>query len=202
VLVVAAGTMGQAGLAALVESVDGLEVAATVAPAAARATAEAIAFDACLVDVEARRDEGAVAALVEAMAVPVVVICEPEAAAAAIDAGARGALGPGIGAAALGSAITAVVSGLEVVFPPGSRRPARGEDAEAARIPLREPLTARELQVLRLLAEGLTNQQVARRLAISEHTAKFHVAALLGKLDAQSRTEAVTRGYQLGLVSV
>jgi two-component system nitrate/nitrite response regulator NarL len=63
-----------------------------------------------------------------------------------------------------------------------------------------EPLTPRETEVLQLLAQGLTNKAVARQLAISEHTVKFHVNAIMGKLQAQSRTEAVVRGTRLGLV--
>jgi DNA-binding NarL/FixJ family response regulator len=63
-----------------------------------------------------------------------------------------------------------------------------------------ESLTDRELQVLSRLAEGLSNKQIAARLGISEHTAKFHVNAILGKLGVQSRTEAVVRAARLGLL--
>ena len=61
-------------------------------------------------------------------------------------------------------------------------------------------LTPREREVLALLAEGASNKAIARRLGISFHTAKFHVAGILAKLDADSRTEAVTKAAQLGLV--
>lgn len=63
-----------------------------------------------------------------------------------------------------------------------------------------EALTPRELQVLHLLAEGLSNKQIAKRLEISEHTAKFHLAAILSKLGVESRTEAAVRAVQLGLL--
>ncbi len=63
-----------------------------------------------------------------------------------------------------------------------------------------EALTPREREVLQLLAEGLANRAIAQRLAISEHTVKFHVNAILGKLNAQSRTEAVVRAARLGLL--
>jgi len=63
-----------------------------------------------------------------------------------------------------------------------------------------EELTPRELEVLGLLAEGLPNKAIARRLGISDHTVKFHVNAVLGKLGAQSRTEAVVRATRLGLI--
>jgi NarL family two-component system response regulator YdfI len=69
-----------------------------------------------------------------------------------------------------------------------------GNEAVGAR------LTPRELEVLAAMADGASNKAIARRLDISFHTAKFHVAAILAKLDADSRTEAVTRAAQLGLV--
>jgi DNA-binding NarL/FixJ family response regulator len=63
-----------------------------------------------------------------------------------------------------------------------------------------EELTPRELAALRLLAEGLPNKTIALRLGISEHTVKFHVNAILGKLGVASRTEAVVRATRLGLI--
>jgi DNA-binding NarL/FixJ family response regulator len=67
---------------------------------------------------------------------------------------------------------------------------------------LYETLTPREQQVLRMLAEGLGNKEIAGHLGISDHTAKFHVASILGKLHAQTRTEAVTIGIRRGLVPI
>ena len=63
-----------------------------------------------------------------------------------------------------------------------------------------EPLTARELEVLQLLAQGLPNKIIASRLHITEHTAKFHVSSILMKLGAASRTEAVTTAARRGLL--
>lgn len=63
-----------------------------------------------------------------------------------------------------------------------------------------EPLTARELEVLQLLAQGLPNKTIASRLHITEHTAKFHVSSILMKLGAASRTEAVTTAARRGLL--
>jgi two-component system, NarL family, response regulator YdfI len=65
---------------------------------------------------------------------------------------------------------------------------------------LLEPLTRREREVLQMLASGLGNKEIATRLTISEHTVKFHVASILGKLGAASRTEAVALGIRHGLV--
>ena len=63
-----------------------------------------------------------------------------------------------------------------------------------------QALTPREIEVLGMLAEGMGNKTIARQLGISEHTVKFHVASILHKLNASSRTEAVTLGARLGLI--
>jgi len=68
--------------------------------------------------------------------------------------------------------------------------------------PLPEELTRRETEVLRLLADGLPNREIAERLHISEHTIKFHIRSILGKLGASSRTEAVTLGFRSGLIEL
>jgi DNA-binding CsgD family transcriptional regulator len=64
------------------------------------------------------------------------------------------------------------------------------------------PLTPRELEVLTLLAEGASNKVIARRLGISVHTAKFHVASLLDKLDAVGRTDAVAHAARRGVINL
>ena len=66
--------------------------------------------------------------------------------------------------------------------------------------PSLNPLTARELEVLQLLARGLTNRAIALELGITQHTIKFHVNAIMSKLEVQSRTEAVVRATQLGMI--
>jgi two-component system, NarL family, response regulator YdfI len=65
-----------------------------------------------------------------------------------------------------------------------------------------EALTPREIEVLQLLASGLGNREIASRLKISAHTAKFHVASIMGKLGASTRTEAVTQGIRHGLILI
>jgi DNA-binding NarL/FixJ family response regulator len=67
---------------------------------------------------------------------------------------------------------------------------------------LSEDLTPRETEVLHLLAEGLVNREIASRLNNSEHTIKFHIRSILGKLGASTRTEAVTRGLRSGLIEL
>ena len=94
---------------------------------------------------------------------------------------------------------------------PGLRLVGAGEAADAALVlpaaeaALRDgeiPLSPRELEVLALLAEGASNKQIARRLGISVHTAKFHVGSLLDKLDAVGRTEAVTHAARRGVLNL
>ena len=113
-------------------------------------------------------------------------------------AGVRGLLRRTAGHGTLASAVAAVAQGTVVLDPEIARTlaPTRQRPLE----PPADPLTPRELEVLRLLAEGLTNKVIAELLGISEHTIKFHVNALMGKLDAGSRTEAVTRATRLGLL--
>jgi DNA-binding NarL/FixJ family response regulator len=65
-----------------------------------------------------------------------------------------------------------------------------------------EPLTAREVQVLELLAEGLPNKAIAARLGISDQTVKFHVSSISGKLGAANRTDAVRRAVRRGLITL
>ena len=205
VLVVAASSMAQAGMAALVESVAGLEVAGSMGPRAAAAIGRQVEPDICLVDLERPADaDDVVGSLVAGLGCPVVAVTEQDGFADARAAGALGVLSPSIAPAALAAALEAAVLGVGVAYPPDAG-PTAGADAEepAPRgAPPVEVLTRRELEVLRLLAEGLTNQGIAARLRISEHTAKFHVSAVLGKLTAQSRAEAVTQGYRQGLISV
>jgi DNA-binding NarL/FixJ family response regulator len=65
-----------------------------------------------------------------------------------------------------------------------------------------EEITSRETDVLRMLAEGLVNKEIAARLGISEHTVKFHISSILDKLGASTRTEAVTMGIRRGLIPI
>jgi two-component system, NarL family, nitrate/nitrite response regulator NarL len=79
---------------------------------------------------------------------------------------------------------------------------AGGTDDTDAEGVVQESLTPREAEVLGWIARGLSNREIGARLGISEHTAKFHVASVLGKLGAHNRAEAVRRGVRRGLVAV
>ncbi len=116
-------------------------------------------------------------------------------------AGVQGILGRSADAAAIAAAIAALAAGL-VVHSASVSALLTSARAGAAPIAARETLTAREHEVLRLLAEGLANKQIALRLSISEHTVKFHVNAIMSKLGVQSRTEAVVRATRLGWIAL
>jgi DNA-binding NarL/FixJ family response regulator len=95
-------------------------------------------------------------------------------------------------------AVSAVHAGLLAIHPGALVQPA----AAAAPPPSGLALTLREHQILELIAEGANNRRIAARLAISRHTVKFHVASILAKLGARSRTEAVTLALRAGLLAV
>jgi two-component system nitrate/nitrite response regulator NarL len=107
-------------------------------------------------------------------------------------------------AAELRAATTAAAQGF-TVFPAALASrvlPARATSLDEEVEEAVEPLTPRERETLELLALGLSNRDIAGRLGISEHTAKFHVASVCGKLGASSRTEAVSRGVRRGLITL
>lgn len=119
----------------------------------------------------------------------------------ALRAGVRAVLPNDVAPGQLLAALQAVATGLMVLHPleidalSPAATPASQPLAE-----LTEPLTRREREVLQMLAAGLGNKEIASRLNISDHTAKFHVGSILGKLGAGSRTEAVSLGIRRGLV--
>jgi NarL family two-component system response regulator LiaR len=130
----------------------------------------------------------------------------------ALQLGARGYLLRDLAAEQMSAAIRAARSGLYVLHPAvaaewrsGGALSAAGaldEAGDALESDLVEPLSPRELEVLRLLARGMSNKQIAAGLYITEHTVKFHIRSILGKLGAANRTEAVTLAIQKGLVAV
>lgn len=107
-------------------------------------------------------------------------------------------------AAQLQAAVRATAQGL-IVLPTSqsSRLYEGGSFVEASNMTLPdESLTTREREVLELVSQGLSNKLIARRLQISEHTVKFHISSISGKLGASSRTEAVSRGLRRGLITL
>jgi two-component system, NarL family, response regulator YdfI len=118
----------------------------------------------------------------------------------AIRAGVRGILPAELAAEQLVIALEAVARGLVVLHPNGLETPRAADHSGNGIMEIVEPLTAREREVLQMLSEGLGNKEIATRLKISEHTVKFHVASILGKLGAASRTEAVSLALRRGLI--
>ena len=126
---------------------------------------------------------------------------EPGRLANALRAGVRAVLPSDTSPDQIVAALEAAAAGLIVLHPADVdvMFPA-AESTSSVLAELIEPLTPRESEVLQMLASGLANKEIATRLAISDHTVKFHVASILGKLGAASRTEAVTLGIRRGLV--
>jgi len=118
--------------------------------------------------------------------------------AAARRAGVRAVLDLRAEADEVTAALAASLAGLVTLHPDVFRAEARATVAEETA----RALTLREVEILEMLAEGLRNQAIARRLRISTYTVKFHVASILAKLEAGSRTEAVTLGVRRGLISL
>lgn len=204
ILVVADDPLARAGLANLLSGLSGCDVVGQVGTLADELAGwETLDPDVALWDVGWDPSAGAQTPLPfdaqEGEAPPVVALLPDESRAAeAWSAGARGLLSREADPDTLLNALASVAQGL-VVFDPlvaGSLLP----PANAIVPQPGETLTPREMDVLQLIAEGLPNKAIALELDISEHTVKFHVNAILGKLDAQSRTEAVVRATRLGLI--
>jgi len=199
VIVKSADALARAGLSALlgahpgyvVVGEDGTDPELPDSPDAGRA--DVIVWE---VGADPRAHPDDLAALADG-ATPVVALLPDEMPAGlALAAGARGVLPRDVDADSLAACLQAVMHGLLVVHPEFAASLPIRERAPA----LVEELTPREREVLQLLAEGLPNKTIADRLRITEHTAKYHVAALLAKLGAQTRTEAVARAARLGLI--
>jgi DNA-binding NarL/FixJ family response regulator len=130
--------------------------------------------------------------------VPVLALVEDVVGAGeAWSAGARGLLPREAEAEAIAAAVSALSAGMVVMQPDYFNTLTLVVPRLEAEV---EPLTAREREVLQLLAEGLPNKIIAARLKITDHTVKFHVNAIMTKLGVQSRTEAVVRATRLGLI--
>ena len=116
---------------------------------------------------------------------------------------AWGYLSPQSGPQEISAAVRAVAAGLTVIEPGLLTVLERGGRVATPMVDeSQEGLTAREREILQLVAEGLTNKAIALRLTISDHTVKFHVASILAKLGAGSRTEAVHLAARQGLIAL
>lgn len=137
----------------------------------------------------------------ETVDAPIIALAAADVDAAALwNAGVTGLLPRDAAPERLLAAAQAVMHGLSVFDAAAGLAP--GADGPLDDAPPLEELTPREAEVLNLLAEGLTNKAIAQALQISSHTVKFHVNAIMSKLNAQSRTAAVVRATRLGLLSL
>lgn len=202
-LVLADDPLARAGLAALLGDIPGFLVVAQVhsnilsdanGEAYADLPVDLIVWDMGWEPAERVADEPVV------QSVPVLaLVADQESAGIAWRLGCRGVITREFDEGRLVAAMSAVAMGFVVVAPPlmnSFLSPRAGVESTF------NDLTPRESEVLSLLAEGLTNRAIAQRLAISDHTVKFHVNAILNKLDAQSRTDAVVRATRLGILAL
>ncbi len=113
-------------------------------------------------------------------------------------AGVRAILPLDATASEIVAAVEAVAAGLMVLHPDFSER--FFQALPSARPTATQTLTPREVEVIRMLAEGMGNKTIASRLGISEHTVKFHIGSIFSKLGVSSRTEAVTLGVRQGFI--
>lgn len=201
-LVVADDPLVRDALAARLGAIAVADASTTedVADAVARTDANAVLWD--LGPTGAIDPE--LAARLEALVVPVVALAgggtRSDLLGPAFAAGFAGLLARDTPPLVLQQALGTVMNGLFVLDRAFAPEPTGGlvEPSGIVRTEGGETLTAREQEVVQLMAEGLSNKQIADRLGISTHTAKFHVNAVLGKLGASTRTEAVVRALQRG----
>jgi NarL family two-component system response regulator YdfI len=198
VLLAAASTVRRAGLEALVKKAPLLQLAGSLHNALAVAQyAAQLQPDVVLLDLESETRT-------RAAAFPVVaLIDEPSAdwTAHALRSGVKAILPRDSGMEEILAAIQAAHAGLVLLDADVTQNLASRIPAPSAQpAPALDDLTPREIEVLRMLAEGVGNREMAARLGISDHTVKFHISSILDKLGAGTRTEAVTMGIRMGII--
>jgi NarL family two-component system response regulator YdfI len=206
VFIVAASPLARAGLENLLAA-RGLEIVGSAANVDGVSSQLLDAEpEAILIDTSGEHSESVLESLGESdlasEAALVVLVDHPSGSfAEALRAGVRAVLPSDVSPGQLVAALQAAASGLVVLHPRevDAALPA-GAPASPPLAELAEPLTRREREVLQMLASGVGNKEIAAQLAISEHTVKFHVTSILGKLGAASRTEAVALAIRLGLI--
>lgn len=199
ILLAAPDPLARSGLALLLADSDLVDVAVQIDSALLWAD-EAALYAVAVVLLDVGRDTEINIDILD-VPVPVVAIVPDEEAASAVwSHGIRAVIGRSVSADSLAAALVAAAHEF-VVIDPEFVAALVPDSAESDDLPL-EPLTPREAEVLAKLADGLTNKAIAQALHISDHTVKFHVNAVLTKLDAQSRTEAVVNALRAGLLSL
>lgn len=208
VLIAAHSSVARAGLEVLLQTSPRIEIAGHASDLTSLpGLVEQLQPDAVVLDAAALDQESLANVFFEddlTPAVAVVILAEnssPAWTADALRAGVRAILPRDLSPQELVAAVEAAAAGLVVLHPREVSAVIPAATTTAIRAgALIEPLTPREREVLQMLAAGLANKEIASRLSISEHTAKFHVASILGKLGASSRTEAVFLALRHGLI--
>src|SRR5215475_2158032 len=207
VLIGASSEVVRAGLESLVVTAPAFQVVGSFPIGTALAQFENLQPDAVLLDLESPVDEAMSQAIESGSMVRnsalVILIDDPDFSVAnALHSGVRAVIPRAATAEEIFAAIQASVAGLVVLHPDAlhsvlSPMPS-GDQPELD--PSDRILSPREVEVLRMIAEGLGNKEIASKLGISDHTVKFHISSIFAKLDASSRTEAVTIGIRNGLI--
>ena len=204
-LIAAPSAIVRAGLESVGAQRQGIEVVGSTPLDGLTAAVGRHQPDVVLAAVEAHRDEPPedLIALAGRGGAPAIVLLapdlEPTWTGDALRSGIRAVLPGDLGPREVLAAVEAAAAGLIVLHPQDI--PALVAERPLATGPA-QTLTPREIQVLAMLAEGHGNKTIAWKLGISEHTAKFHVASILTKLNAGTRTEAVTLGIRRGLILI
>ena len=208
VLIVAPTAVARARLAALVGANKTLHPVVGAADLPLPEEIEAARYDVLLVDLGSERAAGWLRNLGAEPLPPAIILLTEEArrtlGAGALRVGVRAILPRRASGEEIIAAIEAVATGLIVIHPDtvGLFHPVPSASRQADAVIARQPLTPREIEVLGMIAEGLGNKIIAARLGISQHTVKFHIASIFVKLNAGSRTEAVTIGVRQGLILI
>lgn len=208
VLVVAPTAVARARLAAVVGASKTLHPVVGAADLSLAEEMAAAQYDVLLVDLGSERAAAWLRNLGAEPLPPAIVLLTEEArrplGAEALRAGVRAILPRRASGEEIIAAIEAVATGLIVIHPDtvGALQSVPSASKGAGAVIARQPLTPREIEVLGMIAEGLGNKIIAARLGISEHTVKFHIASIFVKLNAGSRTEAVTIGVRQGLILI
>jgi len=204
-LIAAPSAIVRAGLESVGAQAAGIEVVGASGLAGLGAAIDRHQPDVVLAAVEAHHDEPPedLIALAARDGAPAIVVLAPDLQSSwtgdALRSGIRAVLPGDLGAREILAAVEAAAAGLVVLHPQDIPALVADRPLPAAQL---QPLTPREIQVLAMLAEGHGNKTIAWKLGISEHTAKFHVASILSKLNAGTRTEAVTLGIRRGLILI
>lgn len=205
VLIAASSAVVRAGLESLLATVPSFQVVGSLSIEMAAAQLGDLEPDVLLLDLESLSDES-MSLAIESEMVPVgparIILTDPENFAVIDHSGVRAILPRDASSSKIVAAVQAAATGLIALHPDAfdylqSRIRSGLEVASSDPI-----LSPREIEILRMIAEGLGNKEIASKLSISDHTVKFHISSIFTKLGAANRAEAVTIGIRQGLIMV